>query len=172
MRVLFISDFSLVHCLGGAQQSNALIVKEGKKRNHIITELFHDSKFELTENNYDIVVSSNLEIFTAINKYQILNFLNTCNNHVRLEHDSNSYLIQNDRKKLLEEFRCVDKVYIFEEDDPYKLLQCVQPDIIVKGGDYLSENVIGSDLAEVVIFNTIDGYSTTQIIDKSSLREN
>ena len=71
---------------------------------------------------------------------------------------------------MLEELRCVDKVIIFDEDTPYDLIQSVNPDIIVKGGDYTPQEVVGNDLAEVVIFGTIHGYSTTKIIKDSSNR--
>ena len=43
-------------------------------------------------------------------------------------------------------------------------------DIIVKGGDYTPKEVVGNDLAEVVIFGTIDGYSSTKIIEVASNR--
>ena len=40
----------------------------------------------------------------------------------------------------------------------------IKPDIIVKGGDYSIDDVVGNDICEVIIFNYIDGYSTTKII--------
>ena len=59
----------------------------------------------------------------------------------------------------------VDRVIIFEEDTPYNLIKKTTPDIIVKGGDYKKEEVVGSDLCEVIIFNYLDGYSTTKTIE-------
>ncbi len=73
---------------------------------------------------------------------------------------------ENDRKLILESIKYVDEVIIFNENDPYELLLKVKPNIIVKGGDYTSQTVIGNDLAEVKIFNYIDNYSTTNIIKK------
>jgi len=59
----------------------------------------------------------------------------------------------------------VDDVIIFDEDTPYDLIKKIKPDIIVKGGDYKPENVVGKDLCEkVIIFKYIDGYSTTKAI--------
>ena len=58
----------------------------------------------------------------------------------------------------------VDEVKIFNEDTPLKLIEAIRPDIIVKGGDYAPEQVVGSHIAEVKIFRTINGYSTTKII--------
>ena len=60
----------------------------------------------------------------------------------------------------------VDEVYIFNEETPYDLISKLKPDIIVKGGDYMPSKVVGSDICEVRIFNFINGYSTTDILDK------
>jgi D-beta-D-heptose 7-phosphate kinase/D-beta-D-heptose 1-phosphate adenosyltransferase len=77
---------------------------------------------------------------------------------------------QEDRKFALESLRYIDEVLIFSEDTPYNLIKSVSPDIIVKGGDYIPENVVGSDLAEVRIFKYVDGYSTTEILQNFSDR--
>lgn len=74
---------------------------------------------------------------------------------------------QTDRAVLLSAIKYVDEVIIFEEDTPYDLITLIKPDIIVKGGDYTSDKVIGNNLADVVIFNYIAGYSTTNIIRKT-----
>ena len=67
---------------------------------------------------------------------------------------------------MLESCKFVDKVVIFEEDTPLHLIKRVKPDIIVKGGDYTQESVVGSALCEVKIFSFVDGYSTTTTINK------
>ena len=67
---------------------------------------------------------------------------------------------------VLEACRFVDEVIIFEEQTPWELIKRVKPDIVVKGGDYKKEDVVGNDLAEVKIFNFVDGYSTTGILEK------
>lgn len=77
---------------------------------------------------------------------------------------------QEDRKLILESLRFVDEVIIFDEETPYNLIKQIKPDIIVKGGDYTADKVIGNDLAEVIIFNYINGYSTTKIIESNGNR--
>tara|TARA_Y100000310_G_C20387951_1_gene671358 strand:+ start:79 stop:471 length:393 start_codon:yes stop_codon:yes gene_type:complete len=77
---------------------------------------------------------------------------------------------QEDRKFLLESLACVDKVVIFDEETPYKLIKSIMPDIIVKGGDYTIEQVVGNDICEVIIFGYVDGYSTTKAIQDLSDR--
>ena len=74
---------------------------------------------------------------------------------------------QEDRRFLLESLACVDKVVIFDEETPIDLIKQLKPDIIVKGGDYSPEEVVGYNLAEVIIFDTIDGYSTTNIANNT-----
>lgn len=71
-----------------------------------------------------------------------------------------------DRKRILEALRYVDEVIIFQEDTPYNLITKIKPDLIVKGGDYRPNEVIGSDICEVRIFNTLNGYSTTSLINR------
>jgi len=61
----------------------------------------------------------------------------------------------------------VDEVHVFEQDTPYELIKHIQPNLIVKGGDYTVETVVGHDLANVHIIPTVNGYSTTQIIENS-----
>jgi len=65
----------------------------------------------------------------------------------------------------------VDGVVIFEEDTPLELINSIKPDVLVKGGDYTVEEIIGANEVKlnggrVVINSLIDGYSTTGIIDK------
>lgn len=72
---------------------------------------------------------------------------------------------ETNRKLLLESIKYVDEVIIFNEDTPLELIKKIKPDIIVKGGDYKQEDVVGFGLAEVKIFRYIDGYSTTKIIE-------
>ena len=71
-----------------------------------------------------------------------------------------------DRKFILEACRYVDEVVIFEEDTPIKLIRSLKPDLIVKGGDYEPNAVVGSEIAKVVIFDLIQGYSSTASINK------
>jgi len=61
----------------------------------------------------------------------------------------------------------VDEVHVFEQDTPYELIKHIQPNLIVKGGDYTVETVVGHELANVHIIPTVGGYSTTQIIENS-----
>jgi D-beta-D-heptose 7-phosphate kinase/D-beta-D-heptose 1-phosphate adenosyltransferase len=72
---------------------------------------------------------------------------------------------QEDRAEVLRALACVDEVVIFDEDTPYELIRNLQPDVITKGGDYAEEDVVGRDLAKVVIIPYTVNKSTTRIIE-------
>ena len=98
MKVLFISDFSLFQNSGGAQVSNDFIIKKGESLGYDITLHNFDSSTINLIYNYDLVISSNMEI---LNKdEQIFNYIINHNNHIRLEHDSCLYLSEKRRKDL------------------------------------------------------------------------
>ncbi len=84
----------------------------------------------------------------------------------RLKGDNRPINSEQDRRFLLESLRYVDDVQIFDESTPYELIKRINPYIIVKGGDYTPDNVVGNDIAKVKIFNYVDGYSTTNIVNK------
>ena len=69
------------------------------------------------------------------------------------------------RREQLELIPYVDEVIVFEDDTPYNLIKELQPDLIVKGGDYTVEEIVGHDLAPVHIVPTVEGYSTTKILE-------
>lgn len=77
---------------------------------------------------------------------------------------------QEDRKAILESLRWVDEVIIFEEDTPYELIKMIRPDIITKGGDYRPQDVVGYDLAQVMVMPYLEEKSTTRIIDALARR--
>jgi D-beta-D-heptose 7-phosphate kinase/D-beta-D-heptose 1-phosphate adenosyltransferase len=77
---------------------------------------------------------------------------------------------QDDRMFTLRSIRFVDDVIIFDEKTPYNLIKSLNPDIIVKGGDYKKEDVVGNDISDVRIFRFINGYSTTETIQNISNR--
>lgn len=78
---------------------------------------------------------------------------------------------EQDRAEMLCTMKFVDYVVIFTEDTPYELIKKIQPDVLVKGGDYKPEEVIGRDIVEarggrLELIKFVDGKSTTNIINK------
>jgi D-beta-D-heptose 7-phosphate kinase/D-beta-D-heptose 1-phosphate adenosyltransferase len=76
-----------------------------------------------------------------------------------------------DRALLLSELVCVDYVVSFKEQTPLKLIKMIMPDILVKGGDYTLDTIVGSSEVidaggKVELLKFHDGYSSTNYIDK------
>ncbi len=70
------------------------------------------------------------------------------------------------RKEQLLALPWVDEVHIFKEDTPLELMNWLNPDLIIKGGDYIIKTVVGHEKFNVEIFPTVEGKSTTSIIEK------
>jgi D-beta-D-heptose 7-phosphate kinase/D-beta-D-heptose 1-phosphate adenosyltransferase len=87
----------------------------------------------------------------------------------RLKGPSRPINREGDRVFALESCRYVDEVIIFHEDTPIKIIVELKPDVIVKGGDYKMKDVVGADLAQVVLFPFIAGISTSNLISKLDL---
>jgi D-beta-D-heptose 7-phosphate kinase / D-beta-D-heptose 1-phosphate adenosyltransferase len=85
----------------------------------------------------------------------------------RLKGETRPINSERTRLEQLEVLPWVDEVFVFDDDTPYKLIKKLKPALIVKGGDYTVEQVVGHDLAEVHIVPTVEGYSTTKIIEAS-----
>lgn len=68
------------------------------------------------------------------------------------------------RVDMIKSLEIADEVIVFNEDTPEELIKNIAPDIIVKGGDYNPQDVVGFDVAKVVIIPTLGSYSTTNII--------
>ena len=69
------------------------------------------------------------------------------------------------RQAVLAAVRFVDHVVAFDEDTPYQLIKVIKPQVLVKGGDYAPDEVVGADLVqEVVIVPLLKGYSTTDFL--------
>lgn len=83
----------------------------------------------------------------------------------RLKGDLRPINVEATRKESLLELGFVDDVIVFEEDTPLQAITKLEPDIIVKGGDYTFDTVVGNHLAKVVIFPTVEGHSTTRMIN-------
>lgn len=85
----------------------------------------------------------------------------------RLKGEARPINNEDDRAFILQSLACVDYVIKFGEDTPHELLSQIRPDILVKGGDYKLEEVVGREFAQqVILIDFVDGYSTTKTIQR------
>jgi D-beta-D-heptose 7-phosphate kinase/D-beta-D-heptose 1-phosphate adenosyltransferase len=79
---------------------------------------------------------------------------------------------ERDRARVLAALGAVDAVTIFDDRTPLRLIEAVRPDVLVKGGDYTEATIVGADVirswgGRVKIVPTVEGFSTTKLIEKS-----
>jgi len=75
------------------------------------------------------------------------------------------------RAELLAALGCVDAVLLFDEENPLNVIRQILPDVLVKGGDWAEDKIIGSDVVkeaggEVKRIPFVEGFSTTDLIEK------
>ena len=74
---------------------------------------------------------------------------------------------QEHRAEILSSLNMIDYIVIFEEETPKELIELLQPDVLVKGGDWKKEDIVGSDIAkETYSLPYIEGISTSEIIQR------
>lgn len=87
-----------------------------------------------------------------------------------LKGPSRPILCQDDRAQILAALECVDYVVVFDEPNPLNLIECIRPDVLIKGGDWELDEVVGGNLVssyggEVISGPLEKGRSTQSIIE-------
>jgi D-beta-D-heptose 7-phosphate kinase / D-beta-D-heptose 1-phosphate adenosyltransferase len=90
-----------------------------------------------------------------------------------LKGDARPVIAQNNRASLLAGLACVDVVIVFDEETPVSLIDLLEPDVLVKGGDYTLDQIAGGDIVlrrggQVVALPLVPGLSTTAILDRKA----
>lgn len=80
-------------------------------------------------------------------------------------------LSESDRAELVAAMEMVDYVALFDEPDPYKMIAAIRPNVLVKGGDWGPEEIVGADIVKqdggkVAVIPYLKGFSTTEIIER------
>ncbi len=93
----------------------------------------------------------------------------------RLKGPSRPLVRQQDRCEVMAALEMVDYVTVFDQDTPYDLIKLLQPDVLVKGGDWKPEQIVGADVVraaggKVRSLPFAQGYSTTRLAQKAAGR--
>lgn len=130
-------------------------------------------KIVFTNGCFDIIHPGHIAILTAAAEQgnRLIVGLNTDASVKRLKGEERPINDENARAIVLSALAFVDAVVLFDEDTPYTLIQKIQPDVLVKGGDYKIETIVGADIVQqkggtVFIVPTIPNNSTTEIVGK------
>lgn len=97
--------------------------------------------------------------------------LNSDTSVKRLKGENRPIIEEENRALMLAALQFVSKVVLFEEDTPLNLIEFIQPNVLIKGGDYTINQIIGADFVqskggEVLTIPFVSGYSTSNIIEK------
>lgn len=128
-------------------------------------------KIVFTNGCFDILHRGHVTYLNAARKRgdHLIVGLNTDRSVKTLKGASRPVNNEEDRALVLSALSCVDKVVLFDEDTPYDLIKMIEPDELVKGGDYKESDVVGREFAgKVTIMPIVEGYSTTSIIHEKS----
>ena len=130
-------------------------------------------KVIFTNGCFDLVHQGHIEVLarTADLGTKLIVGLNSDSSIQKIKDENRPIIQQQSRAILLASFSFVDAVILFSEDTPINLISTLLPDVLAKGGDYEIETIVGHKIVqnnggEVILVPFIDGYSSTNIIDK------
>ncbi len=126
-----------------------------------------------TNGCFDILHAGHIHILEEAKKqgHKLIVALNTDASVKKIKGKNRPVNAELDRAKVISAIEAVDAVVLFNEETPLNLIKILQPDVLVKGGDYTKENIMGAKEIEswggkVVIIPFLEGFSSTSIIEK------
>lgn len=130
-------------------------------------------KIVFTNGCFDILHAGHVTYLTEAKKLGdvLIMGLNSDESVRLLKGESRPINNEYDRALVLSSLKSIDYVCVFGEDTPYNLIKLIQPDVLVKGGDYTIDNIVGADIVtsnggKVVTIPFVTGKSTTNTIEK------
>ena len=134
---------------------------------------FPHQKVVFTNGCFDVLHLGHIEYLLQARKQGdcLVIGLNSDTSVKRLKGEKRPINNQNARAIVLAALQFIDFIILFEEDTPLNLITAIQPQVLVKGGDYTIENTVGADVVQkyggkVIIINFVEGYSSTTIINQ------
>ncbi len=136
------------------------LIKELKKKNY---------KIVFTNGCFDIIHNGHINYLRKAKQLGdiLIVGINSDSSARKIKGEKRPIINEKDRARLIASFGFIDYVLIFNEFTPKRIINKIKPDILVKGGDYNIEDIVGKEYAKIV--KTVpyeDGYSTSQIINE------
>ncbi|PCJ66947.1 MAG: D-glycero-beta-D-manno-heptose 1-phosphate adenylyltransferase [Bacteroidetes bacterium] len=133
----------------------------------------HNEKVVFTNGCFDIIHLGHIDYLSkaADKGDRLIIGLNTDTSVSTLKGPNRPVIDQLTRASKLASFVFVDAVILFEEETPLKLIKTVKPDVLVKGGDYTIDTIVGAEEVtanggQVEVIPFLPGHSSTRIIEK------
>jgi len=163
---------SLPHASLAAEEKIAASGSELEAR--LIDWRKQDLRIGFTNGCFDILHPGHVKVLTAARGAcdRLIVGLNSDASVKRLKGETRPVQAERARAEVLAALEAVDLVVIFEEDTPLKLIEEIKPSVLVKGGDYTREQVVGHEIVEahggqVVLVEVLAGFSTTSLVDRA-----
>ena len=162
-----INEYDYKKCIELAVRGSTESVKH--VGTYILCEKDLQKKVVFTNGCFDVLHKGHLTLLKEARSRgdKLIVGLNSDQSVKRIKGNNRPFNDFDTRKEQLLLIPYVDDVIMFEEDTPYTLIKKLSPDLIVKGGDYTVEEIVGHDLAPVHIVPTVEGHSTTKILEAS-----
>jgi rfaE bifunctional protein nucleotidyltransferase chain/domain len=135
-------------------------------------------KVVFTNGVFDLLHRGHVDLLTAARSRgdALIVGINTDKSVKRLKGPGRPIRNERDRAYVLSGLEAVDLIVPFEEDTPLELVKALRPDVIVKGGDYTADSIVGAREVEswggeVVVVPLTEGHSTTSIIERLGGKE-
>lgn len=148
------------------------IVELPQLLSRVATWKLKSQRIVFTNGCFDILHKGHIQLLLQAAEFghQLIVGLNTDDSVKKLKGTNRPINNQDDRALLLASQLFVDAVILFSDETPYHLIESIQPDVLVKGGDYKMEQIVGADLLQksggsVEIIPLVENHSTTRIID-------
>ena len=139
---------------------------------------FKRMKIVFTNGCFDIIHRGHIEYLSKAADYGevFIIGLNTDKSVKDIKDHGRPYQDEYSRALVLASLYFVNAVILFDEKTPYKLIKLIQPDVLVKGSDYKPEEIVGYDIVkakggEVISIDYVEGYSSSEIINKVCLNK-
>ena len=161
----------ILEYISSLHKSNSLNYIKNFSEIEIIANQYRNQgkKIVFTNGCFDILHAGHVKYLEEAKTYGdvLILGLNSDSSVKKLKGETRPVNSQNDRAYILSALNAVSFVVIFDQDTPYELIKIIQPDVLIKGGDYKDKEVIGSDIADKVkLVEFIEGKSTSSIIKK------
>jgi len=130
-----------------------------------------DEVVVFTNGCFDVLHLGHLHVLASAKVFgtKLIVGLNSDASVKRLKGESRPIFDEQTRSWQLAALSCVDAIILFEEDTPLNLIKAISPDVLVKGGDYKINEIVGADFVianggEVKVVPFLEGFSTTKIV--------
>lgn len=173
-----VSMLELTRAMHGDRDSSFGIVSEDELAHLIAGAKAHDERVIMTNGCFDLLHAGHVTYLQQAKALgdRLIVAVNSDDSVKRLKGETRPINSLQERMTVLSALACVDWVVAFEEDTPKRIYCRLLPDVIVKGGDYTPDQVVGGECVmnaggEVKILPFVDGHSTTNMINKARAGE-